>query len=1199
MQTAYQVPDDEVNADLCERFSNLPLSSHDSIPNDNIPTSRHSIANDDIREYFAMLKKPIHGGSWLKKPEIPSPSEILRNNLGTVYSKQETLIEVEECIRPHKLEGAYQNIEDYLRTKYELAREDAIRPLCEVVAEVRVDPFKDEAEYQNNSIGIYDPVYITSLVFSPRGLATRVAFSLNRVKKHIRWEQSKRLITGTLVALSPADDAFQTQCVLATVAARPLSALDQNPPEIDLFFARPEDQEIDPMRRWIMLECRASFFEASRHTLLALQHMMREPFPLSEYLVNIQKKVEPPAYIQHNPFVDLSSLVSMEESRNFENVNVLEDWPATSSHSLDRSQSKALKRMLTSRLAIVQGPPGTGKTHVSVVALQILRDNLRKHDAPIIVTAQTNHAVDQILRHTMEYEPNFIRLGGRSKDKDIKKRTLFQLRSEIPGKKQPGSHKVQAIIAMKKLTNACQMLLAPLEANKPPLDHRVLLKLGLITEEQAQSLELESQFTMGVSSTEIPGILVEQWLGRCLAPCIRPVQPDDYGLGFEEEDYDMEQLQETEAEAVQDDDDLEALRGPVTLLNDNYKGKGVSLLTSEDVKKILAVEGDLTKISSADRGAIYNFFMREVKKMLVIEVRKIAKEYEIAVLSRKVGLWNEDLRLLSETRIIGCTTTGLSKYRALISATRARIVLVEEAAETQESPVTAACVPSLQHLILVGDHLQLRPHTQVHAFEDEPYFLNLSLFERLVTNEVEYDTLTRQRRMIPEIRRLLVPIYHNTLKDHESVKDPCNRPPVEGMGGKNTFFFCHEWPESRDGNMSAFNAREGDMIVKFFDYLVLNTVDPARITVLTFYNGQRKFITRRIREHPNLRAHPGIKVVTVDSYQGEENDIVLLSLVRSNKQHNIGFLASDNRACVALSRAKRGFYIFGNAELLACESGTWAAVVEIMYGRKTKSKVEAGQMRRLGYSLPLECSNHNRKTWVEDIVDFDYLHGGCDLDCDGILPCQHKCTFRCHPFEHDRVNCTQKCSRHVESCGHPCAALCCDPCKCQICEHRANGVKSMLRSASTRPSSFQVSHPRTRNLLLDNSFQVPSTPILPAMATPNVESTTKQWDAYASGGIQADDLRVRQKRRAEEEQFLMAVRNSTSPAEQSSAPTKLIQVSPEKVVRSKNTSVLLDLDDETGCQPTQSHQSMTTVSYATVATSAGENLGKADMNLLD
>jgi helicase required for RNAi-mediated heterochromatin assembly 1 len=271
-------------------------------------------------------------------------------------------------------------------------------------------------------------------------------------------------------------------------------------------------------------------------------------------------------------------------------------------------------------------------------------------------------------------------------------------------------------------------------------------------------------------------------------------------------DFEVEQLKELEAEAAaQDDDDIEALRGPVILLSDNYVGKGGSLLTSTEVRELLQTTNDLTMIPVPDRGAIYNYFKQEVKKSLVVEVRRLAKDYSETVLQRKVGLWEEDIRILREQRIIGCTTTGLSKYRALICALHPRITLVEEAAETMEAPVTAACLPTLEHLILVGDHQQLRPHTQVHAFEDEPYYLNLSLFERLVRNNVAYGTLTKQRRMIPEIRRLLVPIYENTLKDHESVKDVINRPPVEGMGGTNSFFFCHEWPEARDGNMSCYN----------------------------------------------------------------------------------------------------------------------------------------------------------------------------------------------------------------------------------------------------------------------------------------------------------------------------------------------------------------------------------------------------------
>ena len=53
-------------------------------------------------------------------------------------------------------------------------------------------------------------------------------------------------------------------------------------------------------------------------------------------------------------------------------------------------------------------------------------------------------------------------------------------------------------------------------------------------------------------------------------------------------------------------------------------------------------------------------------------------------------------------------------------------------------------------------------------------------------------------------------------------------------------------------------------------------------------------------------------MTAVDNYQGEENDVIILSLVRSNQEGSVGFLGTDNRVCVALSRARNGFYAFGN-----------------------------------------------------------------------------------------------------------------------------------------------------------------------------------------------------------------------------------------------------------------------------------------------
>ncbi|KAF3035692.1 hypothetical protein E8E12_006070 [Didymella heteroderae] len=910
--------DGEYDAHLTERFGNAVAQQrrNPDVPDDDIPESVSSKSNEDIRRYYELSSKPVIGaGPWLEKPEIPHPNEILRQ--GPTSAAIETLITTDEEPRPKKIDGPYENTEDYLSTEYDLLREDALRPLRDAVAEVRKDPWKDEAQYEK-SVGIYEPVYITSLVFSPRGLATRVAFSMSRVKKHIRWEQSKRLITGTLVAMSPFNDAFQTTCILATVAARPLSALQQNPPEIDLFFPH-YHQPIDPMQKWIMVESRSSFFEASRHTLMALQQMMREPFPLSEYLVDMKTKVVPPAYIHNNPYVDLSSLISMEEASSFQNVNVLEEWPASDATSLDTSQSRALKRMLAKKVAIIQGPPGTGKTFVSVKAIQILRDNMRKDDAPIIITAQTNHAVDQILRHTSTFEPNYVRLGGRSKDREIKKRTLFEVRSTQPPAKRPHSQKTRAQGAMRRAQVTIQNLLAPLEMGKGPLDHRMLRQLGLLTKNQAESLATDSDSILDTPS-ESPGDLMHQWLGRALTECRRPASPDDFGWEWEEEDLEIEQLQELEAEATaQDDDDIEALKGEVLMISDNYRAKGSKILKEDEIKDILDDTSDLTTVDFASRGPIYNHLLREMKKLLLKDVRKVAEAYHEAVQQRRVGLWEEDVNLLSRQRIIGMTTTGLSKYRAMISALRPRVVLVEEAAETMEAPVTVACLPTVEHLILVGDHQQLRPHTQVRKFENAPFHLNLSMFERLVLNGIEYDQLARQRRMIPEIRRLLRPIYSDTLKDHASVEDPNNRPPVLGMGGVNSYYFVHDWKEERDAYSSCYNDPEAKFLVGFVDYLVLNGEDPAGITILTFYNGQRKRILQLLRLHKNLCLHIHlIKVVTVDSYQGEENDIVLLSLVRSNKKHSIGFLSNENRACVALSRAKRGFYLFGDAELLAC-----------------------------------------------------------------------------------------------------------------------------------------------------------------------------------------------------------------------------------------------------------------------------------------
>jgi len=81
-----------------------------------------------------------------------------------------------------------------------------------------------------------------------------------------------------------------------------------------------------------------------------------------------------------------------------------------------------------------------------------------------------------------------------------------------------------------------------------------------------------------------------------------------------------------------------------------------------------------------------------------------------------------------------------------------------------------------------------------------------------------------------------------------------------------------------------------------------------------------------------------MKIKVVDNYQGEESDIILLSLVRSNEEGIIGFLKDENRICVALSRAKYGLYIMGNMDNLYKSSDLWKKIKQTLVDQDSFGK---------------------------------------------------------------------------------------------------------------------------------------------------------------------------------------------------------------------------------------------------------------------
>lgn len=180
------------------------------------------------------------------------------------------------------------------------------------------------------------------------------------------------------------------------------------------------------------------------------------------------------------------------------NVNVLKGIPDIRSSGMDESQQQAFQRILTKMLAIVQGPPGTGKTFTSVSAIRALLDNMAPHEPPMVIAAQTNHALDQLLTHIMAFDDNVIRLGGRcaKENTKIRKRTLYELRldtKDVPG----GARGIRACyISLENKISEIQQAIMPLMSSSLLTDED-LFKQGIISEDQKDSLYEEGWETSG------------------------------------------------------------------------------------------------------------------------------------------------------------------------------------------------------------------------------------------------------------------------------------------------------------------------------------------------------------------------------------------------------------------------------------------------------------------------------------------------------------------------------------------------------------------------------------------------------------------------------------------------------------------------------------------------------------------------------
>jgi ATP-dependent RNA/DNA helicase IGHMBP2 len=311
---------------------------------------------------------------------------------------------------------------------------------------------------------------------------------------------------------------------------------------------------------------------------------------------------------------------------------------------------------------------------------------------------------------------------------------------------------------------------------------------------------------------------------------------------------------------------------------------------------------------------------RDQRKALFDEAHKIGKEVE------KTEQYIMD-NLFTKAQIITATLVGANHYT--VRNLKYNTIVIDEAGQALEP---ACWIPILkaQKVILAGDHFQLSP--TIKSNEAARNGLSNTLLEKAVNLHPESVVLlNEQYRMNKDIMGYSSRVfYKNALKAHQSVADHLLFAGDEPIQFIDTAGCSYD--EKLDGT-STTNPDEAAFLVKHLTHLVAGLADQIStesfpsFAIVSPYKQQVQILNALVQENEILIPYRNkIAANTIDSFQGQERDVVYISLTRSNGDGSIGFLSDTRRMNVAMTRARKKLVVIGDSATLS-KSNFYAAFI--------------------------------------------------------------------------------------------------------------------------------------------------------------------------------------------------------------------------------------------------------------------------------